>query len=279
MAFMGENARNEQFAKVSYWFQDTLNLKPTEALCYALILGFSARGAWCQFSLNKFAERLNVDRTTASETLKKLVRRGLVTKRKFESNRVHYCHYFALFFNAAEFEMKQPHAIPSVSGEFPLPQQENTSAGSGKSPLPQRENAPTGSGKSPPNYTKLNSGLDFEIKSTNHSTAVSDDDVRRITDAWNDLGLDQIQRIPSGSKRMKQLCARVSDYGMDVVLRTIARVRDSDFLRGHGKNGWIAGFDWLIDPDNFLKVMEGQYNGKTRSSAPPDYGSPEDFYK
>lgn len=72
MAFMGENARNEQFAKVSYWFQDTLNLKPTEALCYALILGFSVRGAWCQFSLSKFAERLNVDRTTASETLKKL---------------------------------------------------------------------------------------------------------------------------------------------------------------------------------------------------------------
>lgn len=71
MAFMGENARNEQFAKVSYWFQDTLNLKPTEALCYALILGFSVRGAWCQFSLSKFAERLNVDRTTASETLKK----------------------------------------------------------------------------------------------------------------------------------------------------------------------------------------------------------------
>ena len=122
MAFMGENVRNEQFAKVSYWFQDTLNLKPTEALCYALILGFSVRGAWCQFSLSKFAERLNVDRTTASETLKKLVSQGLVTKRKFESNRVYYCHYFARYFNATEFEMKQPHTIPSGSGESPLPQ-------------------------------------------------------------------------------------------------------------------------------------------------------------
>ena len=278
MAFMRENVRNEQFAKVSYWFQDTLNLKPTEALCYALILGFSVRGAWCQFSLSKFAERLNVDRTTASETLKKLVRQGLVTKRKFESNRVHYCHYFARYFNATEFEMKQPHTIPSGSGESQLPQQENTPTGSGESQLPQRENTPTGSGESQPNYIELNSYLD-KIKFSDYSLVVADVDIRRITDAWNDLGLGQVRRIPRESKRMKLLCALVNDYGLDAVLATIARVRNSDFLCGQGENGWTANFDWLIKPDNFLKVMEGQYNGKPRNTAPTDYGSPEDFYK
>ena len=276
MAFMRENVRNEQFAKVSYWFQDTLNLKPTEALCYALILGFSVRGAWCQFSLSKFAERLNVDRTTASETLKKLVRQGLVTKRKFESNRVHYCHYFARYFNATEFEMKQPHTIPSGSGESQLPQQENTPTGSGESQLPQQENTPTGSGESQPNYIKLNSYSDSKIKFSDYSLDV---DIRRITDAWNDLGLGQVRRIPRESKRMKLLCALVNDYGLDAVLATIARVRNSDFLCGQGENGWTANFDWLIKPDNFLKVMEGQYNGKPRNTAPTDYGSPEDFYK
>ena len=278
MAFMRENVRNEQFAKVSYWYQDTLNLKPTEALCYALILGFSVRGAWCQFSLSKFAERLNVDRTTASETLKKLVRQGLVTKRKFESNRVHYCHYFARYFNATEFEMKQPHTIPSGSGESQLPQQENTPTGSGESQLPQRENTPTGSGESQPNYIELNSYLD-KIKFSDYSLVVADVDIRRITDAWNDLGLGQVRRIPRESKRMKLLCALVNDYGLDAVLATIARVRNSDFLCGQGENGWTANFDWLIKPDNFLKVMEGQYNGKPRNTAPTDYGSPEDFYK
>ena len=278
MAFMRENVRNEQFAKVSYWFQDTLNLKPTEALCYALILGFSVRGAWCQFSLSKFAERLNVDRTTASETLKKLVRQGLVTKRKFESNRVHYCHYFARYFNATEFEMKQPHTIPSGSGESQLPQQENTPTGSGESQLPQRENTPTGSGESQPNYIELNSYLD-KIKFSDYSLVVADVDIRRITDAWNDLGLGQVRRIPRESKRMKLLCALVNDYGLDAVLATIARVRNSYFLCGQRENGWTANFDWLIKPDNFLKVMEGQYNGKPRNTAPTDYGSPEDFYK
>ena len=275
---MRENVRNEQFAKVSYWFQDTLNLKPTEALCYALILGFSVRGAWCQFSLSKFAERLNVDRTTASETLKKLVRQGPVTKRKFESNRVHYCHYFARYFNATEFEMKQPHTIPSGSGESQLPQQENTPTGSGESQLPQRENTPTGSGESQPNYIELNSYLD-KIKFSDYSLVVADVDIRRITDAWNDLGLGQVRRIPRESKRMKLLCALVNDYGLDAGLATIARVRNSDFLCGQGENGWTANFDWLIKPDNFLKVMEGQYNGKPRNTAPTDYGSPEDFYK
>ena len=77
---------------------------------------------------------------------------------------------------------------------------------------------------------------------------------------------------------MKLLCALVNDYGLDAVLATIARVRNSDFLCGQGENGWTANFDWLIKPDNFLKVMEGQYNGKPRNTA-TDYGSPEDFYK
>lgn len=262
---MGENVRNEQFAKVSYWFQDTLNLKPTEALCYALILGFSVRGAWCQFSLSKFAERLNVDRTTASETLKKLVSQGLVTKRKFESNRVHYCHYLARYFNAAEFEMKQPHTIPSGSGESPLPQQENT---------------PTGSGESPPNYiSKLDTCLDSEIKFSDYSSVVSDAVIRRIIDAWNALGLKQVRKIPKGGERDKMIRSLVAEYGTDEVVETIKQVANSRFLCGQGENGWMATFDWLIKPDKFLRVMEGQYDDRTLDSAPLDYGSPEDFYK
>ena len=93
------------------------------------------------------------------------------------------------------------------------------------------------------------------------------------------MGLGRIQKIPSGGERMERLCALVNDYGLDAVLSTIARVRDSDFLCGQGENGWTATFDWLIKPDNFLKVTEGQYNSKKRNNAPTDYSSPEDFYK
>jgi len=45
-----------------------------------------------------------------------------------------------------------------------------------------------------------------------------------------------------------------------------SKVEDSDFLAGRKKD-WIADFDWLMKPNNFLKVSEGRYNSKKRAFA------------
>ena len=85
-------------------------------------------------------------------------------------------------------------------------------------------------------------------------------DVRRIIEAWNSLGLQQIQKITADSSRGKMLKARVAEYGVDEVLRAIEKVRRSDFLRG--SKDFLITFEWFVKPNNFPKVLEGNYDNR-----------------
>ena len=84
-------------------------------------------------------------------------------------------------------------------------------------------------------------------------------DMDRIADAWNSLGLSKVSKIASGTERYNLLNKRIKDYGVDKVLQAIENVRQSTFLMGGGNNGWTATFDWFIKPNNFPKVLDGNY--------------------
>lgn len=84
-------------------------------------------------------------------------------------------------------------------------------------------------------------------------------DVQRIIDAWNSLGLGQIRKVIPGTERERLLKKRMKDYGVDEILRAIENIRDSKFLNGNNKKGWIITFDWFIKPNNFPKVLDGNY--------------------
>lgn len=83
-----------------------------------------------------------------------------------------------------------------------------------------------------------------------------------IVKKWNSLGLQEIKTINAGTNRHKLLNARIKDYGIDKVLETIESVNRSSFLKGQNNRGWVITFDWLIKPNNFVKVMEGNYIDK-----------------
>ena len=89
-------------------------------------------------------------------------------------------------------------------------------------------------------------------------------DVRRVIEEWNklqDVGIAPIRDIKPTSKRCQLLKGRIREYGMDDILKAMDNIRHSDFLRGDNKNGWMITFDWFVKPNNFLKVLEGNYNG------------------
>lgn len=106
------------------------------------------------------------------------------------------------------------------------------------------------------------------------AAAVSKNDVNAVAEAWNALGLGQIQKILPDTERGRLLKKRIQDYGLEAVLRAIRNVGESSFLRGGGGKGWVCTFDWFIKPANFAKVLEGNYadgaaqaNGKKVMSA------------
>ena len=84
---------------------------------------------------------------------------------------------------------------------------------------------------------------------------------------WNSLGLNKLINIKN--KRLKSLKARVKEYGVDKVLLAIENIKQSDFLKGDNERGWVVDFDWLLKPNNFIKVLENKYknNKKTVNSS------------
>lgn len=118
----------------------------------------------------------------------------------------------------------------------------------------------------------IDKGLDIELDKDidkDNNLIVSKDtirqtDVRRVIEEWNklqDVGIAPIRDIKPASKRCQMLKGRIREYGMDDLLKAMDNIRYSDFLRGENKNGWMITFDWFVKPNNFLKVLEGNYNG------------------
>ena len=92
------------------------------------------------------------------------------------------------------------------------------------------------------------------------AAAVSKNDVNAVAEAWNALGLGQVQKILPDTERGRLLKKRIQDYGLESVLRAIRNVGESSFLRGGGGDkGWVCTFDWFVKPANFAKVLEGNY--------------------
>lgn len=85
-------------------------------------------------------------------------------------------------------------------------------------------------------------------------------DVQRILDAWNAVeGIPKVQKLSPDSKRGKSLGARIKEYGADKVLEAIAEIPESAFLMGKAKKQFKITFDWFVLPNNFPKVLEGNY--------------------
>lgn len=54
--------------------------------------------------------------------------------------------------------------------------------------------------------------------------------------------------------------ARISEFGIEKVTQVLRMAGDSDFLNGINDRAWKADFEWIMRPENFVKVMEGKYS-------------------
>lgn len=92
-------------------------------------------------------------------------------------------------------------------------------------------------------------------------------EVRRAVVAWNQLeayGIAKVSKLNASSQRYKMLSARISEFGIDDVLKAINKVAHSSFLQGKsgGSRQWMITFDWFVRPNNFPKVLDGNYDDK-----------------
>ena len=84
------------------------------------------------------------------------------------------------------------------------------------------------------------------------------------TMAAHDAQIPQVRAIPPKSKRAAAVRARLKEYGKEALAKVVQNAAKSSFYNGGGSRGWVADFDWLFRPTNFLHVLED-----TRANAVP----------
>ena len=74
-------------------------------------------------------------------------------------------------------------------------------------------------------------------------------------------GMPQVRSITP--KRKAAILAREKEHGKNAIIQVIDNATESSFLNGDNNRGFIASFDWIFRPNNFPKVLEGNYAKRT----------------
>lgn len=98
---------------------------------------------------------------------------------------------------------------------------------------------------------------------------------KRLISAWNETGCPKVKAFLFTSVRGGNYLTLLRAYGGETVLAAVEKVQASEFLRGGNNRGWVATFDWFLRPDNFSKVLEGNYDEQFSPGAGGDGGLPE----
>ena len=135
-------------------------------------------------------------------------------------------------------------------------------------------------GFSTPGKTGVYNNTDFnntDLSKGENSSAtekVEKEFIDTVIKKWNDVGLNVVRNIKG--KRLDSLHARIKEYSKDDVLTVIENVKYSDFLKGNNNRNWTTDIDWILKPNNFIKVLEGNYN-KNKNQTQKDILSKIDF--
>lgn len=115
------------------------------------------------------------------------------------------------------------------------------------------------------NIKKISTNVDIK-----ESRIQNEIDFEKLCELWNQQMIDnnctipQIQRITD--RRKQAVLSRLREFGKDDILKVIENCARSDFLNGRNNRNFIASFDWAFLPNNFIKILEGNYNNKIQNN-------------
>lgn len=79
-------------------------------------------------------------------------------------------------------------------------------------------------------------------------------------------GIHQITSITG--KRQQAVAARAREHGKNAIATVIENAAKSKFLNAETPENFLADFNWLFRPENFVKVLEGKYTNRDRALQP-----------
>jgi len=74
-------------------------------------------------------------------------------------------------------------------------------------------------------------------------------------------------------KRRTALNARAKEFGKEALRKAVINAATAPVLNGATDKPFVASFDWIFRPNNFPKVLEGNYNHSVTNKNPQIYGT------
>ena len=132
-------------------------------------------------------------------------------------------------------------------------------------------------------YTKKTGHMDGHM--TSHMENENEDVNKDISKSVNKEEIDfeklkdfyntTCKELPSCQKltpaRLKAINARIKEHGKEVVVSVIRKASKSKFLNGENKEGWKANLDWIFNPNNFVKILEDNYQPKQQQQRKEEF--------
>ncbi len=85
-----------------------------------------------------------------------------------------------------------------------------------------------------------------------------------LQETFNTMFADKLPMVQSLSpKRRAAVRARASEHGKSAIMDVFKKVQESNFLLGHNDRNWHCDFDWIFKPTSFIRILEGNYDGKS----------------
>ena len=187
----------------------------------------------------KVFTRLNKSNRTVESYIVDLEENGLVMRYNVNGD---------TFLNVPDFVQKQPFINPDREAKSNIP-------------LPDFEQLRTNSGQTPDIvHVKVKVKDKVKVKVKEKDNVPFDE----IKDSYNEKcpKLPQVQTL--SDKRMTAIRVRYLKYGKEKLELLFKKAGESDFLNGKSTLGWKATFDWLLNENNMLKVLEGNYDNKNK---------------
>ncbi len=103
-------------------------------------------------------------------------------------------------------------------------------------------------------------------------SATTDKDINLLAfmEFFNRTMQEHHAQIPTitqiSGKRKQALLARLKEHGKENLRTAVINAAKSPFLNGASEKPFFASFDWIFRPNNFPKVLEGNYNHEILTS-------------
>ena len=220
-------------------------LTPNAKLLYGEITALCNEKGYCWATNNYFAELYGVSKTSISKWIKQLIDKGYIKSQIKYHDGTKEIENRYLYIGSIPIEEKLKGCTTNIND-----------------PIEEKLNTPIEE-KLKDNNTLFNNTSNNTINNNISKDILSSTDIRNIITTWNSISdVSKLKFIDANTNRYKLLKARIKQYGIESVIEDIKNISKSTNIRDGNKRGWVITFDWLIKPNNFPKVLEGNYSDK-----------------